>query len=82
MEFSLSFVLSEISIKTEDFIFFGRHDTSFLIFGHSLFEEVCLALDADHVHPFEGILAIVEFRDIKREEQSVSNELEVLLHHL
>jgi len=37
----------------------GKLHSRFLVVAHALLEEVSLALQADHVHPFEGVLHVV-----------------------
>ena len=59
---------------------FGEFNASFLIIADSLFEEVGFALQRNHVHPLERILNVVNLGHPKGEEQSISNELDVLGH--
>ena len=42
-------------------------DSSLLIVTDSLFKEVGLALEGDHVHPFEGVLDIISLGDSESE---------------
>lgn len=50
------------------------------IFGDSLLEEVCLALQRDHVHEVERIGGLVVFGIAKRQQKMVRNELDILVH--
>ena len=53
---------------------------SFLIVTYTLLEEVGLALERDHVHPFEGILDVVVLGNAKLEQKAIGYELDVLVH--
>ena len=52
------------------------------VIRHALFEEVGLALKRNHVHEIEGVGGIVDLLIAKSNEQTVSNELDVLAHEL
>ena len=56
------------------------HNAGLLVFGHTLFEEVRLALHGDHLHPWEWVDDIVDFTCTKCDQETVGNELDVLLH--
>ena len=57
-------------------------DTGLLIFTNSPLKEVCFSLKRDHVHPFERIFSPVLLRNTKLEEETISDELNVLVHQL
>jgi len=69
-------------------LFVGRRrsrsvvDASLGVIRHTLFEEVGLALKRDHVHEIEGVGDIVDLLVAKSNEQTVSNEFDVLTHEL
>jgi len=55
-------------------------NSSLLVVTDSLLKEVSFALEADHVHPFEGVINAVVLGDAKCEEETVCDELDVLGH--
>ena len=57
-------------------------DASLGVIRHTLFEEVGLALERDHVHEIEGVGDIVDLLIAKSNEQTVSDKLDVLTHEL
>jgi len=57
-------------------------DASLGVIRHTLLEEVGLSLKRDHVHEVEGVGGIVDLLIAKSNEQTVSDELDVLAHEL
>ena len=55
-------------------------DTSLLVVTHALLEEVGLALQRDHVHPLEGVLDIVVLGYSEGDQESISDEFNILAH--
>jgi len=53
---------------------------SLLVVTDSPLKEISFALEADHVHPFEGVLNAVVLGDAKCEKETVCDELYVLGH--
>merc|ERR1712117_601237 len=76
---------SEICIQTESLGAFtagsSKH-TCFLVLPDSLLEEVRLTLQGDQLHPIERVLRLEDFGVSQRCKQSVSDEFDVLRHHL
>ena len=58
------------------------HDTSLLVFSHTLFEEVGLALHGDHFHPWERVANVVDLGTVELHQKSVGHELNVLGHQI
>ncbi len=58
------------------------HDTSLLVVTDALFEEVGLAGQRDVLHKVEGVGRVVGLGVAKSQQQTVSNELDVLAHEL
>lgn len=56
------------------------HDTSLLVLADTLLEEVGLATEGDVLHEVEGVGDLVDLLVAESDEESVSNELDVLLH--
>lgn len=56
------------------------HDTSLLVIANSLLEEVGLASQGDVLHEVEWVGRSVDFVVTQSEEETISNELDVLLH--
>lgn len=71
---------SEVGIKGKNAVLFGLLDVGFLILADSLFKEISLSLQRDHIHPLERIFDVVELRDTHGEQESVSHEFDVLAH--
>lgn len=57
-------------------------DTSFGVIGHTLLEEVGLALERDHVHEVEGVGGVINLLVTKSNKQTISDKLDVLAHEL
>ena len=51
-----------------------RHHPLLLIFADALLEEIRLALQADELHPIEGVRRIVQLRVAQRRQQPVRHE--------
>jgi hypothetical protein len=60
----------------------GGHDTSLLVVTDTLLEEVGLAGKGDRLHEVEGVGGVVVLLVAKGDEQTVSDELNVLAHQL
>jgi len=56
------------------------HDTSLLIVGDALLEEVGLAAERDVLHKVKGIGDLVKLLIAKRDKEAIGNKLNVLLH--
>ena len=61
-------------------IFVSLLDARSLILTDSRFKEVGLSLERDHVHPFKWVSDVVLGLNSKREQETVSDELDVLVH--
>ena len=48
----------------------------------SLLKEVCLSLEANHLHPLEGVGNIVEARAFQGNKETVGAKLNVLAHEI
>lgn len=59
-----------------------RHDTRLLVVTDALLEEVRLACKRDVLHEIEGVGGLVVLLVTEREQQAVSDELDVLLHQV
>ena len=80
---SSSEVFVEVELARVICLTFSRQlHASLLIVTNSLFKEVGLALERDHVHPFERIFTSVLLRNTKLEEEAISDKLNVLVHQL
>ena len=62
------------------FVFVSQFYTRFLVVSNSLFEEVGLPLQGNHVHPLEGVLYVVVLGHSQREKKAIRNKLDVLRH--
>lgn len=51
-----------------------------LVVAHAFFKEVGLALKRDHVHKVEGIRDVVELFVAESDEETIGDELDVLVH--
>lgn len=58
------------------------HDTSLLVVTDTLLEEVGLASKRDVLHEVKGVRGVVDLGVAQSEQQTVSNELNVLAHEL
>ena len=58
----------------------ASHDTGLLVVTNTLLEEVGLAGQRDVLHEVEGVGSIVELLVAESEQQTVSDELDVLAH--
>jgi hypothetical protein len=58
----------------------ASHDTSLLVVTDTLLEEVRLAGEGDVLHEVKGVGSVVELLVAKRQQQAVSDELNVLAH--
>ena len=58
----------------------ASHDTSLLVVTDALLEEVGLASQRDVLHEVEGVGRVVDFDIAESQQQTVSNELDVLAH--
>ena len=56
-------------------------DTRFGVFSDTFLKEVCFALKADCLHPFERVPGFEVTVAAKAEEESVSAEFDVVAHH-
>jgi hypothetical protein len=75
-------VISKINVDSELFVLFGVHYASLLVLSHSSLEEVCLALEGDHLHPIEGVFTVPDFGNAKGMEESIGHTFNVLNHEL
>ena len=57
-------------------------DSSLGVIRHTLLEEVCLALERDHIHEVKGVRHIVYLVIAEGHEESVGDEFDVLTHEL
>lgn len=73
---------SKVSIDVELFSFLWSHYACFLVLTNSSFKKVRLSLKRNHVHPFEGVLASVNFWASQCCNQSVGYAFNVLDHQL
>lgn len=58
------------------------HDTSLLVITNTLLEEVGLASKRDVFHEVEWVADLVVLLVSKRQQETISNELDVLLHEI
>ena len=58
------------------------HDTGLLVLANTLFEEVGLATEGDILHEVEGVGGAVHLLVAESDKESVSDELDVLLHQV
>ena len=58
----------------------GKLNSGLLVVTDALFEEVGLALKRDHIHPLEWVLVVIMLGDSELEQQTVSNEPNILAH--
>ena len=58
----------------------ASHDTSFLVIADTLLEEVGLSSKGDVLHEVEGVGNLVNLLVAESQKETVSNELNVLLH--
>ena len=73
---------SELRAQFETVLLSGGHYSRFLILSNSLLKEISLAFNGDEIHPFEGVLDVVELRSSQDCKESISNKLDVLAHLL
>lgn len=57
-------------------------DTGLLVVGNTLLEEVGLAAKGDVLHEVEGVGGLVDFLVTKSDKETISDELNVLLHEV
>jgi hypothetical protein len=50
------------------------------VFGDSFFEEIGFAREGDHIHEIEGVCGLIHFFISERDEETVSDEFNVLAH--
>ena len=72
--------LLEVCIEPDDLILLGHAHAALRVLPHPLLEEVCLALEADHLHPLEGVGGAVVRLASECPEEAVGAELDVLTH--
>jgi hypothetical protein len=58
------------------------HDTSLLVITNTLLEEVGLASEGNVLHEIEGVGRLIELLVSERKEQTIGDELNVLLHEV
>jgi hypothetical protein len=58
----------------------ASHDTGLLVIADTLLEEVGLASQRDVLHEVEGVGGVVHLGVAERQQQTVSDELDVLAH--
>ncbi len=69
---------SEASVKGEGLVGAIDTDTRFGVFSNAFLEEVCFALKADRLHPFERVPGFEVMIAAKAEKESVSAEFDVV----
>ena len=57
-------------------------DSSLGVIRHTLFKEVGLALERDHIHKVEGVCHVVHLVVTESYQESVGDELDILAHKL
>jgi len=60
----------------------GGHDTSLLVISDTLLEEVGLAAEGDVLHEVEGVGGLVDLLIAEGDKETISDELNVLLHEV
>ncbi len=72
---------SEASVKGEGLVGAIDTDAWFGVFSDAFLEEVCFALKANRLHPFERVPGFVVTVAAKAEKESVGAEFDVVAHH-
>jgi len=70
----------EASIKLKFVLSHSGANTTECIFTSSFFEEICLALQRDHFHPFKRVCDIEQSRLMQAQKEVLSYKLNVLGH--
>ena len=73
---------SEASVEGKGLIRAVNSDPGFEVFADSLFKEVRLPLEADRLHPFEGVSNPVMAVAPEAEEESIGAKFDVITHHV
>ena len=72
----------EVLVEAEDLLVGLNTDTGLGVLSHTLLEEVGLALEADHLHPLEGVGGVVVTGTSELGKETVGAELDVVAHEL
>jgi hypothetical protein len=72
---------SEASVKGEGLVGAIDTDARFGVFSDAFLKEVCFALKADCLHPFEWVPGFEVTVAAMAKEESVSTEFDVVAHH-
>jgi hypothetical protein len=72
---------SEASVKSEGLVGAIDTDTRFGVFSDAFLKEICFALEADRLHPFERVPSFEVTVAAKAKEELVSTEFDVVAHH-
>ena len=74
-------MISKAGVKSKGLIRAVYSDPGFKVLSDSLFKEVCFPLEANRLHPFEGVPYPVVAVAPKAEEESIGTKLDVIAHH-
>jgi len=72
---------SKTCVKGKDMVGPVNANTRFGVFSDTFLDEVCFALEADRLHPFERVPNFEVAFATKAQEESVSAEFDVVAHH-
>jgi hypothetical protein len=75
-------LISEAGVKSKGLILAVYSDPGFEILSDSLFKEVCLPLEANRLHPFEGVSNPVMAVAPEAEEELIGAKFDVIAHHV
>ena len=75
-------MISEAGVKSKGLIRAVYSDPGFEVLSDSFFKEVCLPLEANRLHPFEGVSNPVVAVAFEAEEESIGAKFDVIAHHV
>ena len=75
-----SILIHLLWLAISSFLVRAGHDAGFLVIADALLEEVGFASEGYRLHEVEGVGRIVDFLIPEGEEETVGDELDVLLH--
>ena len=74
-------LISKTGVKSKGLIRTVYSDPRFKVLSDSLFKGVCFPLEANRLHPFEGVSDPVVAVAPEAEEESIGTKFDVVAHH-